>query len=87
MSSSKIETTFIIDCPHCFQKCEILEINCAIFRCGIFKNSLQQIPPHLPKNECEYLFDNNLIYGCGKPFQIVLDENKKLYTAVICDYK
>jgi hypothetical protein len=65
--------------------CEIIEINCSIFRCGIFKDNLEQIPPHLSKVECDNLFSQKLIYGCGKPFQMVLD-NKKKYIAVVCDY-
>jgi hypothetical protein len=32
------------------------------------------------KEACEELVKNDLIYGCGKPFQIVKNE------AIICDY-
>ena len=58
-----------MECPHC----KIVEVNCAIFRCGIYK----QIPPHLSK-ECDAIVDK--IYGCGKPFCLV---NGKLEP---CDY-
>jgi hypothetical protein len=65
-------------CPHCGIMIEIVQLNCAIFRCGIYKHNYQQIPPHLPKRECDLLIDK--IYGCGKPFRVI---NKKLE---ICDY-
>jgi hypothetical protein len=67
--------------------CEIVELNCCIFRCGIYKNSLQQIPPHLSKPECDALVGR--IHGCGKPFKIIVTEIVKVekkYEAVVCDY-
>jgi hypothetical protein len=70
----------IVVCPHCSDQVIIEELNCCIFRHGINKNTLEQINPHALKEECDYLFENNLIYGCGKPFKIV---DKK---AVVCDY-
>jgi len=74
----------IVTCPHCSHSIEILEINCAIFRHGIFKDSYTQIDPHLCKDECEKLIKNNKIYGCGKPFKLIKENNT--YTAVICEY-
>jgi len=57
---------------------EILEVNCAIFRCGVVKSTGEQIDPHLPKAECDKLGDT--IYGCAKPMRLV---DGKL---VVCDY-
>ena len=59
-------------CPHCnidiiIFKCEL---NCRIFRCGLFKSNLQQINPHAPKEICDKLLADDLIYGCAKPFRI-----------------
>jgi hypothetical protein len=71
---------FIINCPHCHEYIEIVEINCSIFRHGVYKTNYQQINPHLPKAECDRLQQNDLIFGCGKPF--IIRENK----AEICDY-
>ena len=71
----------IINCPHCNQLIIIAELNCKIFRCGIYKNNFEQIDPHLNKIKCDELKNNDLIYGCGKPFQI--DENNKV---IICEY-
>ena len=67
-----------MECPHCKIGIEIIEVNCAIFRCGIYKDTYQQIPPHLSKKECDAIVDK--IYGCGKPFRLV---NSKLEP---CDY-
>lgn len=73
--------SLFIECPHCGQMCEILALNCRIFRCGIYKHNYQQIPPHLPKNICDQLSQKKLIYGCGKPFRII--ENNQI---IVCDY-
>jgi hypothetical protein len=43
------------------------------------------MPPHLPKQLCDELVLKNLIYGCGKPFQLVKNENNEM-VPVICDY-
>ena len=61
----------LIKCPHCDRMIEILEINCAIFRCGIYKNNYSQVNPHATKEQCDKLAQDGLIYGCGKPFKVV----------------
>lgn len=70
-----------IKCPHCNISIEIQELNCRIFRCGIFKHNLEQIPPHSPKEFCDKIVEEDEIYGCGKPFKI----NDK-FKIEICDY-
>ena len=70
----------LIQCPHCDQYIEIIALNCAIFRCGIYKQNYEQIPPHLPELQCRQLIDNNLIYGCGRPFKICNG------IAIICEH-
>ena len=75
---------FEILCPHCHCLIMIEEVNCAIFRHGVFKNTFEQIPPHLSKSECEHLIYENSIYGCGKPFRLVKVDDK--YIPEICDY-
>lgn len=67
-------------CPHCETYIEILQYKCCIFRHGIYKHNLEQINPHMSKNDCEILIKNDLIYGCGKPFKII---NKIIEK---CDY-
>lgn len=76
---------FEVQCPHCKEYVIIEQINCAIFRHGIYKNNYIQINPHLPKNNCDELVSNDLIYGCGKPFKIEKNNNNE-WIAIICDY-
>jgi hypothetical protein len=83
MSQSKEEEPILI-CPHCKEFVIIEKLNCGIFRHGILKSNGQQINPHEPKNLCDYYFINNLIYGCGKPFQII--KNREKFEIQICDY-
>lgn len=74
----------IVICPHCNNYIEIIELNCCIFRHGIYKSSNEQIDPHMNKEKCDYLIKENLIYGCGKPFQII--KNQDDIKVIICDY-
>jgi len=66
------EEFIIISCPYCNVNIFIYinEINCHIFRCGIIKETGLQIQPHETKEVCDKLYQNNLIYGCGKPFKL-----------------
>lgn len=70
----------IVTCPHCKQYVWIEEINCGIFRHGVYKMNGEQLPPHASKEVCNIAFEKNQIYGCGKPFRIVNS------SALICDY-
>ena len=78
-------TLFVI-CPHCQGHIEIVQINCAIFRHGVYKRTGQQLPPHAPKSECDTAAQQGLIEGCGKPFRVIRKENPAEYEAVVCDY-
>ena len=76
-------------CPHCDQlvSVRVQEVNCAIFRHGNFKESLKPIDPHLCKDECDRLVADDLIFGCGKPFQLVrAPDGSNNYTVQICGY-
>jgi hypothetical protein len=73
-----------IHCPHCDGSIEIVEFNCCIFRHGILKTTGEQIDPHANQSACEYFVENNLIYGCGKPFRVLL--SGETWTAEVCDY-
>jgi RNA-binding protein YhbY len=74
----------VVICPHCKESIIIEEINCAIFRHAVLKINNQQINPHSSKDICDDLIEKKLIYGCGKPFQLIKKDNK--YEAIICDY-
>lgn len=84
MTETKINTNFEVQCPHCGEYIIIEQVNCAIFRHGVIKTTMVQINPHLPKAQCDRLKDLDLIYGCGKPFKVV-NENNEL-KAIECDY-
>ena len=81
-----MDNHIIIQCPHCKEYIQILkkEFNCKIFRHGILKSNLKQINPYLKREDCDRLKNEDLIYGCGKPFQLI--ELNGSYIAVICDY-
>ncbi len=82
------EQNFVVECPHCKEPVLIEQVNCAIFRHGVQKDNFQQIGPHASKEECVNFINNNLIYGCGKPFKLEknYDNKENNYVAVICDY-
>ena len=72
-------------CPHCDIMIEVIEFNCCIFRCGIYKANGKQIDPHLSKNNCDKLVSNREIYGCGKPFKVEKNKDGTMI-CVACDY-
>jgi hypothetical protein len=74
----------IIVCPHCNEYVIIEKINCGIFRHGMLKNNGQQIEPHSSKELSDFYIKNDLIYGCGKPFKISINNN--IFFTEICDY-
>jgi|LakMenEpi03Aug12_release.lakeMendotaPanAssembly.Ray.scaffolds.fasta_scaffold2030469_1 hypothetical protein len=84
---NKINDFYNFKCPNCFDEIivKVNELNCRIFRHAIYKNTFKQVEPHLPKLECDFLTENNLVYGCCKPFEIIIDKNV-LY-AIKCEYK
>jgi hypothetical protein len=86
MSTNEVDAILdiVIDCPHCKGPIIIEKLNCCIFRHGIIKQSGQQMNPHASKEECDSLFNSNAIFGCGKPFKIIICEGK--YIVEICDY-
>jgi hypothetical protein len=77
-------TTYYLECPHCkgFVKIQEEDINCAIFRHGIYKDSGIQMNPHESKEICDIVFTEQKIYGCGKPFRF----NREKQILEICEY-
>lgn len=80
--SSEQPPLILVTCPHCAAWVHLEEINCGIFRHGVFCATMQPIPPHASKVDCDRWFEQGAIYGCGKPFQW----DAALKQAVICDY-
>lgn len=62
---------FYFNCPHCNLMCQVekAEIKCTIFRHAVFKKNYEFVPPHSSKEVCDFWIKNDLVYGCGKPFQ------------------
>ena len=75
--------SIVVSCPHCNELILIYlaELNCRIFRHGVFKKSFVQIDPHTSKRECDLYVSKGLILGCGKPFLIDASLN-----AGVCGY-
>jgi hypothetical protein len=73
-------------CPHCEGSVIVhqQELNCRIFRHGVYQATMQQMNPHTPKEECDQLVATGQIVGCGKPFQVVEQDGQLV--AVICGY-
>ena len=82
-SNIDIKEQPVLVCPHCKEYIIIEQLNCGIFRHGVLKNG-RQMEPHAPKQMCDHYIENNLIYGCGKPFRIICKDNK--FEIEICEY-
>ena len=80
-------SSYYIECPHCNMMMELPknEINCAIYRHGVIKATGKQMDPHAPKHVCDYLLQNNLIYGCGKPFRVIHKSQENIWVEK-CEY-
>ena len=74
----------ILECPHCGDYVLIEKLNCGIFRHGTIKKTGKQVEPHADKKLCDFYINNQLIYGCGKPFQIIKNDTK--FIIQICEY-
>lgn len=76
----------IFSCPHCLEEVIVFEneINCTIFRHAVYKENMQQINPHTPKEDCDKLVNEDKVFGCAKPFKIIKENN--IYDVEICDY-
>lgn len=78
--------TFYFNCPYCNGNIQIEknELNCRIFRHAIFRHDGNQLNPHAPQKECERVVEQNLVYGCAKPFKIINIDGKE--TIIKCEY-
>jgi hypothetical protein len=78
-----MDVFYFFTCPHCngYIMVHNTELNCRIFRHGVYRDTGAPIPPHTPKEECDRLIMENLVEGCGKPFRVT-----DSMEAVVCDY-
>ena len=83
----KEEPMIITSCPHCSVMIVInkKEINCAIFRHAVLKETGKQLDPHASKETCDDMAKKGKIYGCGKPFKLVRIDSLE-WKAIKCDY-
>ena len=83
-------SNIVVECPHCQHPVLIEKLNCCIFRHASFKTSGKQINPHASKILCDFYIRNNLVFGCCKPFQIIVNNKSKnnddKFIGIICDY-
>ncbi|ADO67110.1 hypothetical protein crov077 [Cafeteria roenbergensis virus] len=88
MSVTIDNNNYIFNCPHCEELIIVShkQLNCCIFRHGVYKHNLKQINPHTTKNICEMLVKNNKIFGCGKPFKFIKATDTTPNKIEICDY-
>jgi hypothetical protein len=80
---------YIFTCLHCQEPFVIrdADFNCRILRHGVFKHTLEPIPPHATKDECDEFVRSGTIYGCAGPLQIVQSTTTANgYDIIICDY-
>lgn len=75
----------ILECPHCKDYFMVAEneLNCCIFRHAMFKNGAK-VDSHESEKNLEHWKQQNLIYGCGKPFKV--SKVGDAYKTEICDY-
>ena len=89
-SSGEDKNIRLVICPHCSTTIDPTDLNCKIYRCGVYKissnNNESNINPHLSKIECDKLVENDLIWGCSKPFRIIGVKDEFFYEVEICDY-
>lgn len=85
--TTEIGDFYFFKCPHCQEEIIVHknEVNCKIFRHGVYKSTKKQIDPHMKKEECDRLYNFGEIYGCGKPFRFVFSPDGFHYV-IICDY-
>jgi hypothetical protein len=76
-------------CPH--ELCGLMisvhhrDINCAIFRHAVLKETMKQIDPHATREVCESLVLGNKVYGCAKPYEMYRVGESWLVRT--CEYK
>jgi len=75
----------VVQCPHCFEYVCIDEVNCGIFRHGVYKHTMLPVDPHATYDQCQVIILSDTCFGCVKPFR--LEKNSlNVVTAVKCGY-
>ena len=84
-----MDDDLVFVCPAC-AGCILVrrvDLNCHIFRHAVLKANMLPIHPHAPREMCEKLVADGLVYGCGAPFRVVpVSPDDATLTAVSCEY-
>lgn len=75
------KSMYMFNCPNCDGTIivQINEVNCLIFRHGVYSQGHkigQPINPHETKENIDKMVDEKLIDGCGKPIQMNQNHTK-----------
>jgi hypothetical protein len=71
------DTFIVFECPHCSGGIMVHpnEVNCQIFRHGVFANG-EYISPHALDTQVNAWLTSNKIYGCGGQLKYNLETGK-----------
>lgn len=82
------DQVYLFDCPHCSCQIQVSydQVNCMIFRHGVYRDTMTPINPHASERDCDSLINMGMVYGCCKPFRLTRNQSGQLDEAIICDY-
>jgi len=85
---SSHQDPLVFACPQCGGTVVVQrsEVNCKIFRHGVFRATGEPVPPHASEAECSEWTKTESIWGCGKPFHLVPDSDTGALVAKTCGY-
>jgi len=80
------DSSFQLTCPNCGGYFIVYpnQINCRIFRHGVYKHNREPMNPHASKSECDNLLLLDNIYGCAGPFEMIYADG--VWKTAICGY-
>lgn len=78
LSLDDTKTFYLFNCPHCFEIITVSknELNCRIFIHAIYTHNYEQVNPHLDKDNCVKLRNDNKVYGCCLQCEIISNKNE-----------
>ena len=81
------DDAFTFSCPHCKDLVQVLrgDMNCQIFRHGVYRHSGQPLGPHTSEDKCRDVVNRGLVYGCAGPFRVRLTDDTT-GTVETCEY-
>ena len=61
----------LIQCPWCNMFVWIEDVGCGIVSHAVMKDTMKQLNSFTSKEQCNYLKNNDFIFGCGGQFRII----------------